>query len=218
MHDRWAHSQSCSPKNVVLVYIRYRKKSCRKTTTRKLPRDSNVTILNIFLAAEQMALNCWNPGIVKTFLIVAAVATVAQGQSEYENCTTNYSVLEKALLKTNNNLYRLTTTFYPPNKDNPLYVSVTYKFLNTSDSTVLNTTDYRWASASLYLTIHPHTISYLSLLFCYVENDRIADLELELPGECENLTQNLHSNASDFLFVITHRVILYSYIIFIPHC
>jgi hypothetical protein len=155
-----------------------------------------------------MALNCWN---AKTFLIIiAALAAVAQGQSEYENCTTNYSVLEKALLKTNNNLYRLTTTFYPPDKDNPLYVSVTYKFLNTSDSTVLNVTDYRWSSASLYLTIHPHTISYLSLLFCYVENDRIVELELELPGECESLTQILHSDASDFLFVITHRLRLHA--------
>ena len=161
-----------------------------------------------------MALNCRNLGIVKTCLIVAVLSTVAQGLSEYENCSTNYSVFEKALFKTNNNLYRLTTTFYPPNKDNPLYVSVTYKFLDTSDSTVLNTADYRWSSASLYLTIHPHTISYLSLLFCYVENDRIVDLELELPGECESLTQILHSNASDFLFVITHRVILYTLYLF----
>ena len=143
-------------------------------------------------------------------LIVAALVTVAQGLSEYENCTTNYSVLEKAILKTNNNLYTLTTTFYPPNKDNPLYVRVTYKFLNTSDSMVLNTTDYRWSSASLYLTIPPHTIRYLSLLFCYVEDDRIVELELELPGECESLIQTLNSNASDFLFVITHRVILYT--------
>ena len=159
-----------------------------------------------------LIMNCKNPGIIiaKMLLIVAALVTAAQGLSEYENCTTNYSVLEKAVLNTNNNLYRLTTTFYPPNKDNPLYVRVTYKFLNASDSTVLNTTDYRWSSASLYLTIPPRTIRYLSLLFCYVEDDRIVELELELPGECESLTQNLNSNASDFLFVITHRVILYT--------
>ena len=143
-------------------------------------------------------------------IATAALATVAQGQSEYEDCTTNYTIFERAVLKTNNNIYKLTTTFYPPDKDNPLYVSVTYKFLDTSDSTVLNTTDYRWSSASLYLTIPPHTIRYLSLFFCYIENDRVVDLELELPGECENLTQISYSNASNFLLVITHRVSTYT--------
>ena len=132
-------------------------------------------------------------------VVFIALAIVAQGQREYEDCVTNYSVFEEAVFKTNNNLYKLTTTFYPPDKDNPLYVSVTYKFLNTSESV-----NYQWSSASLYLTIKPSTIRYLSLFFCYIEDDRIVELELELPGECENLTQ---TNASNFLFVFTHRVI-----------
>ena len=120
-----------------------------------------------------------NSGAAKLFFIaIATLVTTAQGQREYEDCTTNYSVFERAVLKTGNNAFKLTTTFYPPDKDNPLYVSVTYKFLNASDSTVLNTTNYRWSSASLYLIIPPHTIRYLSLFFCYIENDRIVDLEL----------------------------------------
>ena len=150
---------------------------------------------------------CCNPGAVKLFFIViAAFATIACGQSEYEDCANNYSVFERAVLQTGNNLYKLTTTFYPPDKNSPLYVSVTYKFMNTSTSKILNTTNYRWSSASLYLTIHPHTIRYLSLFFCYIENDRIVDLELELPEECENLAHISYSNASNFLFVITQRV------------
>ena len=143
-------------------------------------------------------------------IAIAALTTVTQGQSEYEDCATNYSVFERAVLKTGNNLYKLTTTFYPPDKDNPLYVNVTYKFLNTSDSEsmILNTTwsNYLWSSASLYLTIPPRVIRYLSLFFCYIEDNRIVDLELELPEECEDLAQNPFSNANNFLFVITHRV------------
>ena len=134
-------------------------------------------------------------------LIFIALATGTQCQNEYEDCATNYSVLEEAVFKTNDNLYDITTTFYPPDKDNPLYVSVTYNFLNANESV-----HYRWSSASLYLTIQPKTIQYLSLFFCYVEDDRIVELELELPGECENLTQIQHLNASNFLFVFTHRV------------
>ena len=145
---------------------------------------------------------CRNPGVVKLFFIaIAALATVAQGQNEYEDCATNYSVFERAVFETNNNLFKLTTTFYPPDKDNPLYVSVTYKFLDMSE-----TVNYRWSSASLYHIIQPHIFRYLSLFFCYIEDNRIVDLELELPGECENLTQTSYSNASNFLFIITHRV------------
>ena len=157
-----------------------------------------------------MALHCTIGITMMLIIATVALATVAQGHSEYEDCATNYSVFERAVFKTGNNIYKLTTTFYPPDKDNPMYVSVTYKFLNTSDSTVMNTIDYRWSSASLYFTIPPHTIRYLSLFFCYVENDRIVDLELELPSECENLTQISYSNASNFLLVITHRVSTYT--------
>ena len=154
---------------------------------------------------------CCKPGVAKLiFIAIATLATIVQGQSEYEDCATNYSVLERAVLNTGNNLFKLRTTFYPPDKNNPLYVSVKYKFLNTSNSTTLKTADYRWSSASLFHTIPPHTIRYLSLLFCYIENNRIVDLELELPGECENLTQNSYFNASDFLLIITHRVIIYT--------
>ena len=123
-----------------------------------------------------MELHCRNLGILMVIFI--ALATVTQGQSEYEDCAINYSILEEAVFKTNNNLYELTTTFYPPDKDNPLYVSVTYRFLNTNESV-----NYHWSSASLYFTIQPNTIQYLSLFFCYVEDDRIVDLELELPGD-----------------------------------
>ena len=140
---------------------------------------------------------------MKLFIAITALTTIAQGQSEYEDCATNYSVLEEALFKTGNNLFKLTTTFYPPDKDNPMYVSVTYKFLNTSESV-----NYRWSSASLYHVIQPHTFRYLSLLFCYIEDNRLVTLELELPEVCENLTQISSSNASNFLFIITHRVIM----------
>ena len=166
----------------------------------------------MFVAADWMEVQCWSSRIV-FFIAIATLVTIAWGQNKYEDCATNYSVLEKAVLNTGKNLFKLTTTFYPPDKDNPLFVSVTYKFVSTNDKLFSNTSNgsvnYLWSSASLYLTIPPHVIRYLSLFFCYVEDDRIVDLELELPGECEDLAQNPYSNASNFLFVITHRVSYY---------
>ena len=142
-----------------------------------------------------MKLHSKNLGILMFFV---ALAAVVQGQSEYENCTTNYFVLEQAIFKTNDNLFTLTSTFYPPDRNNPLYVSVTYKALDTN-----TTVNYRWSSAVLYHIVPPHIIRYLSLLFCYVEDNRIVAFELELPEGCEGLIQN----ASDFLLIFTQRVI-----------
>ena len=124
-----------------------------------------------------------------------------QGQSEYEDCATNYFVFENAVFKTSNNLFELTTTFYPADKYNPLYVNVMYRFLDTNTSV-----NYQWSSASLYHVIQPRTLRYFSILFCYIEDNRIVDLELELPGECESLKFKCSNNASNFLFVITQRV------------
>ena len=147
--------------------------------------------------ADKMELHCRNLEIVMFLITLVAVV---QGQSEYENCTTKYSVFEEAVFKTNDNLFKLTTTFYPPDKNNPLYVNVTYKVLETN-----TTVNYRWSSATLYHIIPPRIIRYLSLLFCYIEDNRIVDLELELPEECEDLIQN-HSNTTDFILIFTQRV------------
>ena len=137
------------------------------------------------------------------FSTLAATTAVVLGQEfrEYANCTSNYTVLENALFNSGDNIYRLTATFFPPHVGNPLYVTVTYTFSNTHESV-----QYIWSTASLYLTIEPHTISFLSLFFCYVEENRIVELKLELPSECENLTENQASNAGNFLFVLTQRV------------
>ena len=150
----------------------------------------------VVFTAETM-LNWW--WITTLFLATTAATAFTQGQSEYKNCATDYAVLEKAVFNVGSNLYKLTTTFFPPHVSNPLYVTVTYHFSNMSIK-------YIWSSASLYLTIHPRIIRYLSLLFCYVEDSRIEELDLQLPDDCRDLTRNHMSDKSNFLFVLTQRV------------
>jgi hypothetical protein len=144
---------------------------------------------------------------IMLYVTLAANTAIVHGQEfeEYTNCASNYTTLENALFNTGDNIYRLTTTFFPPHVDNPLYVTVTYTF---SDMNFNESIQYIWSTASLYLTIEPRTIRFLSLFFCYVEDDRIVDLELELPSECysTDFTENQASNASNFLFVLTQRV------------
>ena len=76
---------------------------------------------------------------------------------------------------------------------------VTYSSPNTS-------VEYVWSTATLYHIIHPRVIRYLSLLFCYVEDERMEDLKLEIPNECSDLTENKESDNTNFLHVFTQRV------------
>lgn len=151
-----------------------------------------------------MSLHNSSKGIAAALLLViVTLAAVSNSETQYQRCTTDYETLEKALLDDRRNVYKLSTTFHPPNVHSPLYVTVTYSFLNTS-------VEHVWSTVSLYLTIHPRIIRYLSLFFCYAADDRIVDLELQLPEECSNLANTTAMDATNMLFVLTQRVIIYS--------
>ena len=132
-------------------------------------------------------------------VIIGVNSYLAHCQIEYESCKSDYETLERALLETKPNMFKLKTTFFPPHVDNPLYVTVTY---NLSTASV----DYIWSTAFLYFTIHPRIISYLSLFFSYIEDNRVVRLKLQLPEECSDLANNTESDATNFLFILTHRV------------
>ena len=118
--------------------------------------------------------------------------------SKRENFTCGYNDLEDAL-KEDQNKFLLQTTFFPPNVDSPVYVTVTYNFSTSS-------VDYVWSTATLYFILHPNIIGYLSLFFSYIERYRVVQLELNLPEECSSLASNTNSDATNFLFTLTHRV------------
>ena len=83
----------------------------------------------------------------------------------------------------NDNVFKLETTFSPPDVRSPLYVTVTYNMYNSS-------MNYIWATATLYFIVHPNILSYLSLLICYIGNHRIVHLELQLPEQCSGLAND----------------------------
>ena len=154
-------------------------------------------------------------------LFATSLVDVSQAQSgsgslcygtacDYKNCTTDYFTLERAVLDNHDNVFKLTTTFFPSHKNNPLYLTVTYSSPSTS-------AEYVWSTATMYHIIHPRIIRYLSLLFCYVEDERIDDLELEIPEECSNLTLNKKSDNTNFLHILTQRVRFLLYISIYSH-
>ena len=136
-------------------------------------------------------------------ILLGGLFTLSHSQTEdYESCSYNYTALEDALFSSHRNKFLIRTVFFPPHVDNPLYVTVRYTF-SSNDSV-----EYIWSSANLYLILHPRIISFLSLFFSYIENNRVVHLDLELPETCSDLTNNSASDSTNFLFILTHRVSL----------
>ena len=116
-------------------------------------------------------------------------------------CNNSYQELRDLLLEDDENVYQLSTTFYHPDLENPLYVDVFYHFANSNESV-----HYIWSTFSYYLIIPPQAVGYLSLFFSYISEERITKLNLQLPAECEGLKDNLETEVDNFLFVTTQRV------------
>ena len=139
--------------------------------------------------------------ILPLLVVIAVELTLAASGSinDYDNCKADYNILEKAVFNDPDNVLKLTTTFFPPHVDSPLYITVKYNFSTSS-------VNYIWSTASLYLVVHPKVIRYLSLFFSYAENNRIVHLEFQLPQECADFANNTRSDTSNFLYIFTHRV------------
>ena len=132
---------------------------------------------------------------------VAAIIMVTDAQNTYADCSTNFTTLENALLDSSDNIFKLTTTYFHPDMERPLYANVYYKFDNFSPGA-----HYIWSASTLYFIVAPSALGYLSQLYTFVSNKRIVDLPLHLPADCAELANETDSTKENFLFVLTQRV------------
>ena len=152
-----------------------------------------------------LAMKQFTQMVVFCAVLASVLSTAADAQDMYANCSTNYSVLENALLETSDNLFQMSTVFFNPNYANPLYVDVYYNFSGSSTQA-----HYKWSTASLYLIVAPPALGYLSLFFSYFDETRMGTLTLQLPSHCKGLNDVTASTRENFLFVLTQRVSAYS--------
>ena len=137
--------------------------------------------------------------------LCAALATTSiatDSQNTYANCSTNFTVLENALFETSDNIFQLTTTYFHPDVENPLYVDVHYNFSDSSTETQ----HYIWTTSALYFIVRPPALIYLSQFYSDIHEKRQADLTLQLPADCAELANDTSSEKENFLFVLTQRV------------
>ena len=82
-------------------------------------------------------------------VISKAKAACSEDVSINSDCTTCYKALAAELLENDKNFYKLQMTFFPPNSNSPVFVTVVYQYDNSTYN--------NWSSA-IYFFFHPHTM------------------------------------------------------------
>ena len=144
---------------------------------------------------------------------------------EGKPCDQCFQALASHLLNTSDNKYQLQKTFYPPDKNHPVFVAVTYLFsLNScnvtsnscSNANISNCNDTRisspcsdtntpkqnktwsWSSGIFYF-FQPLRVFQFTSIFLANPVWRRSNLTLTLPAECMNANE-------EFMEFLTQRV------------
>ena len=111
-------------------------------------------------------------------VLVCLFAVKCSSQTDYSNCSTDISVLEKALFSSKN-MVQLNRIFYPPRESTTRFIIVKYEFKDT-DCEVR----YIWAMGGFLLIQPPRIFRLTSLYFSTLANNLIYIMNLTLPTEC----------------------------------
>ena len=131
------------------------------------------------------------------FLMVTLTTTTSIGvstdvifgycESENQTCADCYYKLKESLLQRDKNIQNLSLAFFPPNKNIPEFVAVTYCF----NENCTNPEKWFWTHDSSYLFFPIETFQYLSMFFGKPASLFSQKLFVTLDAECNNTDHNL---------------------------
>ena len=148
-----------------------------------------------------------NSANVTRFVSILAIAMCSNGDStrnvtfggECEpnktGCSDCYIVLKEALLKRDENVRKLSETFFPPRANLPEFVEVTYIFDGNGSKNQV----WFWTHDSSYLFFPMETFQYLSLFFGKSAAFFSRKVNLNLDAECSDAKH-------DIMRLLTQRV------------
>ena len=129
--------------------------------------------------------------------------------SQYNDCSTNFTTLERALFETGNNRFNLISAFHPDAEGASLFVNVRYNFSTPDDNKIDICENWIWTTGTFYLIQSPDVFQFTSLLFVYPET-RVHNVTLMLPAECADLagrcTREYNTIEAKMLELLTQRV------------
>ena len=175
-----------------------------------------------------MALRSWYKVTLLVVLACLLHGATADCDTEGQSCDQCYQTLANYLVNTSYNKYHLRRVFYPPERAAPVFVTVTYQYIdnstsNTSYTSIPNQTWY-WGAGAFYFFQPLGIFQFTSLFFGDLEL-RSNELNVILPAECASapegfmteLTQTVRTiklDRSDWQLAVYLRLVLIVYI----HC
>lgn len=122
-----------------------------------------------------------------TFVVCFILLFASCSKGQYENCSTNRTVLENAFFETGTNLNELDHVFFPLRTESSKFAIVNYTFLDANGIADDNcTVTYIWAVGDALFLQPPQIFQLTSLLFSNPAND-LKKLSLQLPYHCQQL-------------------------------
>ena len=163
----------------------------------------------VFFQCASSQNNEQHPSLPIHNLIELLLAPETSLNNHFNDCSTNFKTLERALYLTDNNRYALISAFYPARESSSLFLNVKYNFsIPENDQMELSTChNWLWTTGTFYLIQSPDVFLFTSLLFVHPEN-KIHTLTLRLPAECAELAETCASNPNKVskLEILTRRV------------
>ena len=166
-------------------------------------------LVTVFFQCASSQNNEQYPSLPIYNLIQSLLTSETLLNNHFNDCSTNFKTLERALYLMDNNRYALISAFYPARESSSLFLHVRYDFGSPENhQTELNTChNWLWTTGTFYLIQSPDVFLFTSLLFVHPEN-KVRTLKLTLPAECAQLAEECASNPKNIsmLEILTKRV------------
>ena len=123
--------------------------------------------------------------------------------TENHDCRDCYRALTQELFKRDDNVFKLSKAFFPPDTNPPEFIAVTYCFIDEGDKghDIINGTQtWYWVEQSSYFLFPPDSFQYLSLFFGKPEEFYAQEVSVTL-----NAT-NCLGVKPEYLKLLTQRV------------
>lgn len=131
-------------------------------------------------------------GLVQPAIISAQPTSSNSTQSE--SCSTNFFEMEKSLLLSTENRFRLLKSYFPPRAAHPVVIKVNYTFDDLMEGSQI----WFWSESEFYFIQPLEIFQFTSLLFSNMVYRR-GHLSVQLHSDCSSAPQ-------EFFSVLTTRV------------
>ena len=102
---------------------------------------------------------------------------------EEEDCSKCYKVLASSVVHNDRNMFEIQNTFFPPEEESPVFVTVTYEYRGKNESNITQSEIWFWSTSTFYI-FQPLPVFQFTSLFFSDTQMATSNVTLTLPLEC----------------------------------